>query len=214
MTRHIFLTKRAEPLSNWLLAYPQADIRPFPAPGEMLITKPGEALVWVHLQQDGADPIERLRAAALAAPQCRLVVLSNVPGEEEGAAVLEAGAAGYTNALAIPELLQQIAAVVGNGGLWVGPEMMQRLLTALAGLARREYVSPSLEKLSSREREVALAVAKGESNKEIARNLGITERTVKAHLSAAFESLGVRDRLQLSILINGIPQAEPPKNLH
>jgi DNA-binding NarL/FixJ family response regulator len=61
---------------------------------------------------------------------------------------------------------------------------------------------------------VALAVARGESNKEVARNLGITERTVKAHLSVVFEALGVRDRLQLSIHLNGIPQADPPKSSH
>jgi len=182
--------------------------------GEVLVKDPGGVLVWVHVQPDGADPLDRLRAAALAAPGCRLVVLSNVPGEEEGAALLEAGAAGYTNSLAVPELLHQIATVVASGGLWVGPELMQRLMSALAALTQRQYASKSLDKLSGREREVALAVARGESNKEVARNLGITERTVKAHLTAAFELLGVRDRLQLSILLNGIPQAGPPASLH
>lgn len=212
--RHLFLSDRAEPLPNWREAFPEADILAYPILGEVLVSKPGEALVWVHLQQDGADPIGRLRAAALAAPGCRLVVLSNVPAEAEGAAILEAGSVGYTSALAVPELLRQIAAVVGNGGLWIGPELMQRLLSALAGLTQRPYTCPGLDKLSSREREVALAVARGESNKEVARKLDISERTVKAHLSAAFEHLGVRDRLQLSILINGIPQAEAPKIVH
>lgn len=214
MQRHLFLTDRVEPLSNWLAAFPGADIRAYPISGEVLVKNPGGALVWVHVQPDGADPIDRLRAAALAAPGCRLVVLSNVPGEEEGAALLEAGAAGYTNSLAVPQLLQQISTVVGSGGLWVGPELMQRLMTALAALTQRQYVSKSLDKLSNREREVAVAVARGESNKEVARNLGITERTVKAHLTAAFELLGVRDRLQLSILLNGIPQAGLPNPLH
>jgi DNA-binding NarL/FixJ family response regulator len=193
------------------LAFSDAEVKAFPILGEVLVATPASALVWVHLQQDGADPVDRLRSAALAAPGCRLIALSNVPDDEEGAKVLEAGAAGYTSALATPELLRQIADVVDKGGLWVGPELMQRLLGALANLSRRTVTPPGLDRLSSREREVALAIARGESNKEVANQLGITERTVKAHLSAAFEQLGVRDRLQLSILINGIPLAESPR---
>jgi DNA-binding NarL/FixJ family response regulator len=57
--------------------------------------------------------------------------------------------------------------------------------------------------LTEREREVARAVASGASNKEIARRLGITERSVKAHTGAIFEKLGVRDRLQLSLVVHG-----------
>jgi DNA-binding NarL/FixJ family response regulator len=207
MPRHIFLTDRAEPLPNWRAAFPGAEVLAFPILGEVLVDKPVDVLVWVHVQPDGGNPLDRLRAAALAAPGCRRVVLANVPSEAEGSALLEAGAAGYTSALANPDLLQQVATVVAHGGLWVGPELMQRLLAALAGLPRPLAGKGLLDRLSSREREVALAVARGESNKEIARNLGISERTVKAHLSAAFESLGVRDRLQLAIAVNGLPQA-------
>ena len=58
--------------------------------------------------------------------------------------------------------------------------------------------------LTEREREVAIAVAQGASNKEIARQLDITERTIKAHVGAILEKLGVRDRLQLSLIVNGI----------
>ncbi|MBL8432557.1 MAG: helix-turn-helix transcriptional regulator, partial [Dechloromonas sp.] len=58
--------------------------------------------------------------------------------------------------------------------------------------------------LSGRETQVARLVASGASNKEIADQLAITERTVKAHLTVIFEKLGVRDRLQLSLRINGL----------
>jgi DNA-binding NarL/FixJ family response regulator len=65
-------------------------------------------------------------------------------------------------------------------------------------------VAPSadLSLLTSREKAVAELVAAGKSNKEVARDLDITERTVKAHLSAAFEKLQVRDRLQLVLLFS------------
>lgn len=164
---------------------------------------------------DTPDPALLVQEIALAAPRCPLVVLSNVPNDEEGLAVLEAGAVGYTNTLAIPEVLRQVAAVVENGGLWVGPNLLQRLITAMSGRSS-QLNNSHLGKLSAREKEVALAVAGGASNKEIAKRLDISERTVKAHLSAAFERLGVRDRLQLSLLINGAPEtsSSPPKTVH
>lgn len=59
-----------------------------------------------------------------------------------------------------------------------------------------------LAALTQREREVALCVARGESNKEIARKLDLAERTIKAHLTGIFEKLGVRDRLRLALLLN------------
>lgn len=204
MKQHIFLTRRPESLPTWNMAFPGAGFQPYPAAGKQL-AKFGEALVWLHVASDKPDPALLVQEVSLAAPGCSIVVLSNLPSDEEGLSVLEAGAAGYTNALAIPELLRQIATVVENGGLWVGPGLMQRLI---AGMATRstQINSNHLDKLSAREKEVALAVAGGASNKEIARSLDISERTVKAHLTAAFERLGVRDRLQLSLLINGNPQ--------
>ncbi len=214
MKRHIFLTRRPETLPTWSAAFPGASLLPYPAAGSQ-IAKAGEAVIWLHVTGDKPDPGLLVQEVALAAPGCSIVVLSNVPSDDEGLAVLEAGAVGYTNTLAVPEVLRQVSAVVENGGLWVGPALLQRLI---AGMATRsaQINNSHLNKLSVREKEVALAVAGGASNKEIARRLEISERTVKAHLTAAFERLGVRDRLQLSLLINGAPQPSqtPPKTVH
>jgi DNA-binding NarL/FixJ family response regulator len=214
MKQHIFLTRRPETLPTWRAAFPKARLLPYPASG-MQLAKPGEAVAWLHIAGDKPDPALLVQEVALAAPGCSIVVLSNVPSDEEGLAVLEAGAVGYTNTLAVPEVLHQVAAVVENGGLWVGPNLLQRLISSMA--MRPALINGNhLDKLSAREKEVALAVASGASNKEIARRLEISERTVKAHLTAAFERLGVRDRLQLSLLINGTPQVSslPPKTVH
>lgn len=135
-------------------------------------------------------------------PGCPVVVLSNLPSNEEGLVAFSAGAAGYCNSLAIPAVLRQVSAVVEQGGLWVGQDLMRRLFSALT--ARAAPVQTSLGVLSVREHQVAQAVARGGTNKEIARAMGITERTVKAHLTAIFEKLGVRDRLQLSLIVNGV----------
>ena len=135
-----------------------------------------------------------------------LVILADEPSEDDAMAALAAGAAGYCNGHAAPAVLQQVAMVVENGGIWVGQGLMQRLLAATA------RVLPELETdkaawrqtLTAREQEAAVLLAKGCSNKEIARQLDITERTVKSHVGAMLEKLGVRDRLQLSLILNGV----------
>jgi len=61
-----------------------------------------------------------------------------------------------------------------------------------------------LRSLTEREVEVARLVAGGSSNREVAEQLAVTERTVKAHLTTIFEKLAIRDRLQLSLKVNGL----------
>jgi DNA-binding NarL/FixJ family response regulator len=129
-------------------------------------------------------------------------VLSNIPNDDEALVALGAGAQGYCNAYADPEVLKEVAEVTAHGGLWVGEALLSRMVGGLSQkLAQRQadVANGPLTRLSAREREIAQRVARGESNKEIARGLDITERTVKAHLSAIFEKLGVRDRLQLAL---------------
>ncbi|MDP3419866.1 MAG: response regulator transcription factor, partial [Thiobacillus sp.] len=166
------------------------------------------AVIWLHVAGNHHAVAAAVRAVRVAAPHAPVVVLSNVPEDDQGLAVLAAGASGYCSALTLPSVLRQVAGVVEHGGLWVGPRLMQRLMQ---GLATRGNATPdvSLDLLSQRERQVAVAVARGSTNKEIARAMNITERTVKAHLSAAFEKLGVRDRMQLALLVNGVEDSTP-----
>lgn len=166
-------------------------------------------VIWLRLEQgvSVAVQIENL------APQFKLipcVVLSDQPTDEEALAAFAAGARGYCNTHATAQLLVQIAAVVLQGGLWIGESLMKRLVSATGRL--QGGTKPITEgetwskNLTDREKEVARTLASGASNKEIARTLGITERTVKAHVGAIFEKLHVRDRLQLSLRVNGHSQ--------
>jgi len=165
---------------------------------------PSEAdLVWLRLEQ---EPSVALQIQHIASP-ISLVVLSDQPTDEEALAAFSAGARGYCNTHATAQLLRQVAAVVLQGGLWIGESLMQRLVSATSRLqAADSTVSPPEESWSSgltdREKEVARTLARGASNKEIARSLDITERTVKAHVGAVLEKLQVRDRLQLSLIVN------------
>lgn len=156
-------------------------------------------MVWVPVMLDDW----RLKVAALLQlqPDCRVIVLSALPDQVEGLRALNAGARAYCHLLAAPGLLQEVAQVVDLGGLWVGPELVQRLMAATRELLQRNpdavRSAVDLSVLSERELQVAHAVAEGQSNREVAEQLHISERTVKAHLGAVFEKLGVRDRVQL-----------------
>ena len=130
-----------------------------------------------------------------------VVVVSNIPNEREAMSAMVAGACGYCHAWASPEQFHKVAQVVSRGGYWVGQALMSKLIGVVT---RHLPMADGLpEKLSERESEVAREVAAGRSNKEIARVLGITERTVKAHLGAVFAKLGVRGRLQLALRLTG-----------
>ncbi len=207
MKRQLFITDRAEPLPRWLDAFPAAEILPYPVPGTLFANHLDKAVIWLHIQAEAKDLAERIRSVKAMAAGCPVVVLSNLPSNEEGLMAFSAGAAGYCNALAIPDVLRQVSTVVEQGGLWVGQDLMQRLFAALT--ARAAPAQTALAALSTREHQVAQAVARGGTNKEIARAMGITERTVKAHLSAIFEKLEVRDRLQLSLVVNGVETMAP-----
>ena len=134
----------------------------------------------------------------------RVVALSTTPSDEQGFAAISAGCAGYCHAVAAKEQLTQVLAVVASGGIWAGRNLVHRLLASVNQLSGSIPTPSLLMKLTEREREVAKRAAQGAANKIIARELGISERTVKAHLSAAFDKLQVPDRVQLALRVNGV----------
>jgi len=204
MTRHVFVTARPEPIPRWLEAFPDSLLLRDRGPDETDFTQlAGATVAWLHVTGDASSVSTWVGTVLAAAPHVPIVVLSNVPEDDQGLAALAAGASGYCSALTLPAVLRQVAGAVEHGGLWVGPQLMRRLMQGLAA-RNSEPPEPALDRLSQRERQVAEAVARGATNKEIARVMGITERTVKAHLSAAYEKLGVRDRMQLSLLVHGV----------
>ena len=201
MAEQLFLSADGRLRDIWRGAFPAA--RALRVTDLAADTLPAEAVVWLLVApgERAERLIASLRQRGVAQP---LIVLADEPGDDDALAALATGASGYCNSHAASEVLQQVAMVVANGGVWVGQRLMQRLL---AGTARLLQPSPSgdwARTLTEREREVARAVARGAANKEIARELAITERTVKAHVGAILEKLGARDRLQLSLIVNGV----------
>ncbi|MBB5018229.1 DNA-binding NarL/FixJ family response regulator [Chitinivorax tropicus] len=163
-----------------------------------------DVMVIIDTLLPGLPPCTDNHIAELTA-RYKTILVSSTPSDAEGVSWLSNGAAGYCHAFAAHGTLQQVLDVVGGGGLWVGRSLLATLLRSMQTLpaATTATVAP-LTTLTEREQEVARLAAKGQSNKEIARQLDITERTVKAHLTSVFQKLGVSDRLQLTLLINGI----------
>ena len=202
--QHWICDSGTRPVASWLEAMPAAKLL---ARTEVLgipASQPG--ILWFRLRA-GELPGEAVPPLALGAGQY-LVLLCDDPDDAVVMEALSAGAAGCCNTHAAPDVLDQVAVVVGNGGLWIGQSLLQRLLGTTSRLFQQKSVEGQRADwstlLSERETQVARQVAGGASNKEIASQLFISERTVKAHLTSVFEKLGLRDRLQLSLKINGM----------
>ncbi len=162
-------------------------------------------VIWLHAPALSQDWVKSQILALLQLNQNhRLVVLADIPSQQEAFRVMSVGAAGYCHAYSAPDMLKEVREVVLHGGIWLGQDLLQQLIAVSTNLvsASSPQIESMLNQLTQREREVAQAVAKGLSNKEIARVLDITERTVKAHISACFERLGIKDRLQLALMFN------------
>jgi len=201
--KNIVITRVNIILENWLKAFPTVLV--YPSVAEANLTVSPVTIIWLHIGSETMEWLmDNLNALFLIDSQLKIVVLSNTPSQEEGAKVLSLGALGYCHAYSSSKVLVQVRSVVANSGVWIGREMLHYLIVTSKQLvsARPEKVAGFLDKLSARERQVATQVSEGLSNKEIARNLNITERTVKAHISASFIALGVKDRLQLALILN------------
>jgi two-component system nitrate/nitrite response regulator NarL len=194
---HLFLSEKGDLMPRWHQAFPVASAARISSLAGLFTPD----LIWLRLRPDLPTTPQLLAARQQIGSQ-PYIVLSDVPSDEEALSVFSAGARGYCNSHASAEVLQQVAAVVSQGGLWVGESLMQRLVSRSAEVVTPPNGARDLATvLTQRELEVARTVVTGASNKEIARQLGITERTVKSHVGAIFEKLQVRDRLQLAMLI-------------
>lgn len=136
----------------------------------------------------------------------RLVAASSNPKDSEAIVALDTGCAAYCHAYADPVTLLQVHQVTRAGHVWIGANLMQQLIQSANRAAPSQQPKSNRwdETLTQREKEVAQMAANGASNQTIADECGISERTVKAHLSAVFEKLGIADRLALALKVHGI----------
>ncbi len=165
---------------------------------------PGVVIVDVGLL--GPRGAAEVAALQRLSPASRFILASRDPVEREGLAAFRAGARGYCHRDIDPALLPKAVEVVQKGEIWAARGLVARLIEELGAQKRRNGRADHgarLGGLTRREREIAELVAAGSANKEVASRLGVTERTVKAHLTAIFRKLGLTDRLRLALYLNG-----------
>jgi DNA-binding NarL/FixJ family response regulator len=142
-------------------------------------------VVLMDLSMPIVDGVEATRRVLAAVPSTRVVVLTSFADHDRVRRALEAGAVGYQLKDAEPEMLRDAVRAAAGGHVPLDPRVAGALLPT---------VTTRADTLSPREREVLLLVTNGMANKQIARALGITERTVKAHLGSVYRHIGVADR--------------------
>jgi DNA-binding NarL/FixJ family response regulator len=148
-------------------------------------------VVLMDLQMPGVDGVSATREI-VAGHLADVLVLTSYSDAERIVGALDAGAMGYLLKDADPDEVLAGIRSVARGESPINPRVARELLGA-----RR--TTPAATELTPRESEVLVLVRQGLANKQIARRLGISERTVKAHLTSAFQRIGVVDRTQAAL---------------
>jgi two-component system, NarL family, nitrate/nitrite response regulator NarL len=138
----------------------------------------------------------------------KTIVLAGTDDDGVAVQALKAGAAGFCPRDTPSELLRRAVQLVEAGEIWVGRRVMVRLIEELALRAAATPAIANGEQLTPRERELVGLVAGGANNKDIARRLAISVKTVKTHLTSIFKKLGLSTRLELAVAVG---RSAPPR---
>jgi DNA-binding NarL/FixJ family response regulator len=165
-------------------------------------------VVLMDLSMPGMSGVEATRRLLAGQPDTAVVVLTSFADPDLIVDALDAGAVGYLLKDAEPEGLVGAVRSAARGESPLDPRAARVVLTS------RSRPAPA-SVLSGREKEVLVLVAEGLANKQIARTLGIAERTVKAHLTSIFNQIGVTDRTSAALWAHrrglvGAPPSAPP----
>jgi DNA-binding NarL/FixJ family response regulator len=144
-------------------------------------------VILMDLRMPRLDGPEATRRVLLDNPDAHVVILTSFSERDEILRALDAGAIGYLLKDAEPDELIRGISAAARGDSPLAPKAAREVLNSRPG-------SPG-DHLSARERQVLALVARGLQNKLIARELGISEKTVKAHLTTVFQRIGVTDRV-------------------
>jgi DNA-binding NarL/FixJ family response regulator len=157
-------------------------------------------VVLLDVQMPGGGGVEVIRQVAARRPVQRFLALSVSDAAEDVIAIIRAGARGYVTKTISGDELADAVRRVAEGDAVFSPRLAGFVLDAFAGAASLPpaEVDPELDQLSPREREVLRHIARGYLYKEIALRLGISAKTVEAHVSAVLRKLQLSNRHELS----------------
>lgn len=166
----------------------------------ILATRPDVVLLDVHMPGGGGRAV--LEAVHQTAPEVHFLALSVSDAPEDVIAVIRAGARGYVTKSISPADLTDAIRRVRDGDAVFSPRLAGFVLDAFAGGPAGAEVAgaadPELDQLTPREREVLRLIARGYAYKQVARNLGISIKTVETHVSAVLRKLQLSSRHQLT----------------
>lgn len=156
------------------------------------------------LGQSGVHEISTLKELQ---PQAHFVIMTKDPQSREEISAILFGAKAYCSFDMSPDIFVKMINCVLANELWVDRKFVSRLLAELEDITKVKHaeakrLNKGVSSMTPRENEIAQLVATGASNRRIADLLGISERTVKAHLGVIFRKIGITDRLQLALYMN------------
>jgi two-component system, NarL family, response regulator LiaR len=156
-------------------------------------------VILMDLVMPRLDGVGAMRSLRELAPDARVIVLTSFLDDERLLPAIQAGAAGYLLKDVEPAELARAVRAAHAGDAILDPTVAARVVRAIAdGATPAVPLAP--ERLTKREHEVLTLIARGYSNKRIAFELGISEKTVKAHVGHLLAKLGVADRTQAALL--------------
>lgn len=172
-----------------------------------LLQRPDTDLVLLDLHMPGSHGLVGLAALRAEFPACAVVMVSAHDDPATIRRALAYGAAGYIAKRAGLDELQAALRAVLACESWVPPDRRDEVARASVA-ADDDALAKRLNSLSPQQFRVLALIAQGRLNKQIADSLAIQERTVKAHVTAIFEKLGVRNRTQAGVLLSSLQVAQ------
>lgn len=152
-------------------------------------------VILMDLVMPDLDGVGAMRELRRTLPESRVIVLTSFAEDDRLLPAIQAGAAGYLLKNVQPQELARAVRAAYAGEALIDPAVAARLVDAIA----QPRGEPPAERLTAREQEVLALIARGMSNKLIARELALSEKTVKNHVGHLLAKLGVSDRTQAAL---------------
>ncbi len=176
---------------------------------EAIVDQPPRVLV-LDQQLVCGDELRYLATLNEISPETSALLIVDSNAQSVNPELMRYGVRGFCRSDVGPDVLAKAVESILNGALWIPRDLLPALVDQLRVEVRQGGPEPEaaqlarFRRLTPRQVEVVRMVSDGANNKEIARELGISDRTVKAHLSVVFEKLGISSRLNLALFYNGL----------